>query len=365
MKFFGILILLICFDSQASLESHYLLKKKKFLNKEMENRNILSDLYQAQLNIRKLHGDKTKLKQRADDIQRSIDKISPLVNRAEEALMRQKIQIQKRLAYILKFQDMSFLKIVFSSQTPSQMDRNLRILKGLTEMDYMNLRSYFQNVKALRHKRKELVVKKEELQTLLGQLDKKEHELVQKTQEKNEMLAKLNRQQKNLLEDLKKLRAENKNLTSERQEFLTTILEPLFFERKGSLKKPIDGRVLQSFGILEHPTYKTQFRHKGIFFASDSGTQIRSVSRGKVSYIGEVLGFGQILIIDHGDHYFSVYSHLKNIEPKLGHTVEENQVIAQVGPPHPLFGEGLYFELRHFSEPIDPMEWFDKKIARR
>lgn len=365
MKYIGIFILLISFYSQASLESNYLLQKKKFLNKEMENRNILSDLYQAQINIRKLHGDKSKLKQRVDNTQRSIDKISPLVNRAEEALMGQKIQIQKRLAYILKFQDMSFLKVVFSSQTPSQLDRNLRILKGLTEMDYMNLKSYFQNVKALRYKKKELVVKKEELQKLLGQLDKKEQELVQKTQEKNGMLAKLNKQQKNLLKDLKKMRAENKNLTSERQEFLTTILEPLFFEKKGSLKKPIDGKVLQNFGVLEHPVYKTQFRHKGIFFGSDSGTQIRSVSRGKVTYIGEVFGFGQTIIVDHGDHYFSIYSHLKNIEAKLGDAVEESQVLAQVGSPHPLFGEGLYFELRHFSEPVDPMEWFDKKIARR
>lgn len=365
MKLYIILTFLVFQISHGSVESNYLLQKNKFLKKEVQNRNILSELYQAQMSIRKLHHDKSKIKQKVDNAQRSIDKIAPVVDKAESSLMSQKIQIQKRLMYILKFQDMSFLKIIFSSQTPSQMDRNLRILKGLTEVDYINLKSYFQNVKALIFKKKELVTKKEDLQKLLKELDLKEQELVSKTQEKNEMLAKLDKQQKNLIKELRKIRQENKNLTAERREFLNTILEPLFFERRGSLRMPMDGKVIQGYGVLEHPIYKTQFRHKGVFIKPSSSQFVKSVAKGRVSYIGEMPGLGMTLILDHGDHYFSIYSHIKNIEFNVGDTIEEGQTFARVGLPNPFLGEGLYFELRHFSEPVDPQDWFIRKVARR
>lgn len=365
MKVCFVAIIFLIQITQASIESDYLLQKKKYLKKEVQNRNILSELYQAQISIKKLHHDKSKIQQKAENAQRNIDKIAPVVDKAESALMGQKIQIQKRLMYILKFQDMSFLKIIFSSQTPSQMDRNLRILKGLTEMDYINLKSYFQNVKALIFKKRDLVAKKEDLQKLLKELDQKEQELVVKTQEKNEKLAKLDKQQKNLLKELRKIRQENKNLTAERREFLNTLLEPLFFERKGSLKIPIDGKVVQGYGVLEHPIYKTQFRHKGVFIKSNESSLVKSIAKGKVSYVGDMPGLGQTIILDHGDHYFSIYSHIKNIEFKVGDSIEEGQSFARVGVPNPFLGEGLYFELRHFSEPVDPQEWFTKKIARR
>lgn len=368
MSCFKAIFIVVLFASMiagASMESSYLNQREKFLKKDSQNRNILSDLYRMQSGIKKLHQEKGKIQTKVEKAQKGIEGISPLVQKAESALLVQKIQIQKRLMYILKFQDMSFLKILFSSQTPSEMDRNLRILKGLTERDYVSLRGYFQNVKAIINKKKELLYKKKELDQLLVDLQKKEELLNSKTKEKAIVLSSLKKQQKDLLLNLKKMRENTQNLSDEKKEFLDVLFEPLFFERKGSLKKPVVGQYLQGYGVMEHPLYKTQLRHKGIFIGANKGENVKSVASGKVSYVSDLQGLGKTLILDHGDHYFSVYSQLKNIDLKVGDAVSEGQVVAQIGYPNPFFGEGLYFELRHFAEPVNPQEWFEGKSSEK
>ncbi len=68
-------------------------------------------------------------------------------------------------------------------------------------------------------------------------------------------------------------------------------------------------------------------------------------------------GFGRTLIIDHGDHYYSVYSNIEGIDVGLGDEVEQNQVVAKSGLDPARSIEGIYFEIRHFSEPADPSLW--------
>lgn len=360
------LVLLGPLSSFGGVEDQYLSKKQQFLKKEVQNRNILSDLYKAQFHIKKLSNDKSKAQQKLVSLERQIDEISPMVESAEESLMTQKIQIQKRLKYILKFQDMSFLKIVFSSQTPSQMDRNLRILKGLTEMDYVNIKSYFKNVKTLVNKKNDLLSKKQEHQGLMLDLEQKEQDLANSIQSKNKMLQRLSKSQKDLLSNLKKMRKENKAISAERQQFLDTLFEPLFLEKQGALFEPVSGKLLQSYGVFQHPHYKTQFRHKGIFIRPRSTTShVVSVSNGKVVFVSDDMAREKTVILDHGDHYYSVYSYLEEISVRLGDVISENQSIGRLGGVHPFLGKGLYFELRHFSEPIDPTSWFSKKLARK
>jgi len=77
---------------------------------------------------------------------------------------------------------------------------------------------------------------------------------------------------------------------------------------------------------------------------------VKSVFDGKVAYVGPIPGFGQTVILDHGNHYYSVYSY--NLETKVfqGEKVFKGQTLA-------LSGNQLYFELRHYSNAIDPEKW--------
>ena len=86
-------------------------------------------------------------------------------------------------------------------------------------------------------------------------------------------------------------------------------------------------------------------------------TPVKAVFQGKVSFADNLPGYGPTLIIDHGDHYYSVYAFNKALQVHAGDQVRQSQTVAFSGPSDRPVGDGLYFELRHFSEPLDPKQW--------
>lgn len=347
--------------------SAYEKSRQDYIQKEEQNRNILSDLYNAQQNLKKINSDKNKLLIKRESTEKHIEKLNPLVQSAEQKILNQKIEIQKRLLYILKFQDMSVLKVVFSSQSPSEMDRNLRILKNLTDRDYALLKTYFKNIKTLKSKQVELLAKQKSLQSLEKEILKKEVQLKAGSEKKNKMLADIDSQKSKLLTKLKDIRSKkSKNIAqsvddAKKEEFLSILFEPLFFEKKGKLEKPIDGNIAQKYGYFSHPKYKTQIRHKGLFISSESLAETRAIAKGKVVHLEKSKSSGYTLILDHSDHYYSVYSYVGDPIVSLNDEVIEGQILTKSVQSHPFFGEGLYFEMRHFSEPIDPVAWLEPK----
>ena len=366
------LLLLFSLNAQAadSSAASYEKSRQDYIHKEEQNRNILSELYKTQQNIKRINSEKNKLLIKRENTEKHIEKLNPLVNSAEEKILAQKIDIQKRLLYIIKFQDMSILKVVFSSQTPSELDRNLRILKNVTDRDYTLLKTYFKNVKTLKTKQTELLAKQKSLLLLEKQILQKEAELKSGSEKKNKMLADIDNQKSKLLAKLQNIRKKksDKSITKDdikKEEFLSTLFEPLFFEKKGQLSSPVDGKVIQKYGFFSHPKYKTQIRHKGLFIATDTLAETKSIAKGKIVHLENSKGTGYTMVIDHADHYYSVYSYISEPSVKLHDEVVEGQVIAKSVQSHPFFGEGLYFEMRHFSEPVDPIAWFDKDSTRR
>lgn len=343
--------------------------RQDYIQKEEQNRNILSDLYKAQQNLKRINSEKNKLLIKKENTERHIERLNPLVQSAEQKILAQKIEIQKRLLYILKFQDMSVFKVVFSSQSPSEMDRNLRILKNLTDRDYALLKTYFKNVKTLKVKQVELIAKQKSLLNLEKEILAKEAQLKVGSDKKNKMLADIDNQKSKLLaklQDIRNKKSKNTIQTKEeikKEEFLSTLFEPLFFEKKGKLLSPIDGSIIQKYGYFSHPKYKTQIRHKGLFISTESLAEAKAIAKGKVVHLERSKGSAYTIVIDHSDHYYSVYSYVDNPIVNLNDEVLEGQVLTKSVQSHPFFGEGLYFEMRHFSEPIDPVAWFEPKSA--
>jgi septal ring factor EnvC (AmiA/AmiB activator) len=95
-----------------------------------------------------------------------------------------------------------------------------------------------------------------------------------------------------------------------------------------------------------------------ISIAAQNGTDIRSVFDGQVIFSDYFKGYGNMVIIDHGGGYFSLYGHASRLNKKVGAQVSRNEVIAGVGDVDSLRGSMLYFELRHQGKPVDPSPWF-------
>jgi septal ring factor EnvC (AmiA/AmiB activator) len=130
-----------------------------------------------------------------------------------------------------------------------------------------------------------------------------------------------------------------------------------FSDAKGLLILPVKGKIVKLFGPYTLPKVNVQAIHNGITIAADRGEPVRAVHGGRVLFADWVKGYGNVIIIDHGNHYYSVYAHLEEFFRDVNQTVEPGDVIATVGDSGAMGTAGLYFELRHHGRPINPLEW--------
>jgi septal ring factor EnvC (AmiA/AmiB activator) len=125
---------------------------------------------------------------------------------------------------------------------------------------------------------------------------------------------------------------------------------------KGKLTPPVQGKVVSLF---------KERGQNGIEIKAPMGAEIRAVLPGKVLYSDWFKGFGNLVIIDHGDHTFTVSGYCSRLLKKAGDAVSQGEVIALVGSAGSLKGPCLYFEIRHQGKPQDPMRWISNldKVA--
>lgn len=125
----------------------------------------------------------------------------------------------------------------------------------------------------------------------------------------------------------------------------------------GQLDWPVNGTVIRGFGRSVHPRFKTVTLNNGLNIASTLGAPVAAVAGGTVEFSDELPGFGQCVILDHGQGYYTLYAFLDHVFVSPGGEIARGQVIAEVG--RPVAGEQpqLYFEVRHGRTPLDPADW--------
>jgi septal ring factor EnvC (AmiA/AmiB activator) len=113
-----------------------------------------------------------------------------------------------------------------------------------------------------------------------------------------------------------------------------------FGSLKGRLPWPTEGRIVTGFGAQVHPRFGTRTFRNGVDI-----------------YTGWFKGYGNLIIVDHGNEYYTLYAHIADIEAKEGEDVRQGQRIGTVGETGSLAGPRLYFEVRYQSRPLDPEQW--------
>ena len=130
-----------------------------------------------------------------------------------------------------------------------------------------------------------------------------------------------------------------------------------FAKLKGKLPFPVQGKIISRYGNKVDKKLNTTFFQKGIEIATPEGNEIRAIYEGKILYAEWFKGFGNIIIVDHGDSYYSLSGYLLKTLKRAGERVEAGEVIAFSGETGSLKGPCLYFELRHQGKTIDPLPW--------
>lgn len=128
--------------------------------------------------------------------------------------------------------------------------------------------------------------------------------------------------------------------------------------RKGRLSAPVDGgKVEVRFGTRVDPRFRTVLQQKGVDIRAAPGAPVKAVHGASVGFAGWFKGYGNLVVLDHGEGYFTLYAHLDELAVERGAQVVEGQPLGTLGETGSLKGPYLYFEIRSGQKPLDPAAW--------
>jgi len=128
---------------------------------------------------------------------------------------------------------------------------------------------------------------------------------------------------------------------------------------RGELPLPVEGGLAEGFGEHLHPKFHTKTMQTGVLISASLGATVRAVADGKVVFAEAYQSYGPMVILDHGDGWYSLYTHLQSIQVSKGQVLRAGESVGEVGDT--VEGPRLGFEIRHLAKPEDPQKWLKRK----
>ena len=296
-------------------------------------------------------------------------------------LEKKKDEISRRIASLYKSGEMGNVRIFFSSGSIPEVLENHRYMRSVLEHDRALFQDYQNRLQQLKGLKESLEKEAERKERLSGKIKAKKLEIETEKSKKTAYLSQVISEKKSYQSSLKELQANARRLQSmvERLEARSRksytqkdekkklipgdhrqppVTDKGFGSQRGRLSLPVTGEVVSRFGKHKHPEFNSYTFNNGITISSPMNAEIKSVYDGEVIFADRFKGYGNMLIIDHGGGYFTLYAHTSRINKKVGSTVHKNDVVANVGDTDSPNGAQLYFEIRYQGKPIDPGSWF-------
>jgi septal ring factor EnvC (AmiA/AmiB activator) len=331
--------------------------KKQIEDAEVKQRKVLSALYEINKKMKKIVTEKGNLSQQRAQLEFEIKNLSDKVQSLEVQAKSQRALLAERLRAIYKLGGKSVARFIFASTDAASFDRNLKILGVVASRDLDLIKNYSHDLQELKNKKQAVADRLNKMKKVEGRITAQEKNMISEQQMKNKILDGTRKSKLFAMNRLNTLREKSMQFNVEDSGVYDMLFKPSFFDQKGQLPSPIQGLVTLKFGLLKNPNETYTISNKGIFIQANAETEVKSIFEGKVSFVGELPGFGQTIILDHGDHYYSVYSHIHDTKVNVGDEVSQSESIANVASAESDGAPGIYFEIRHFSEPYDPQQW--------
>jgi murein hydrolase activator len=277
------------------------------------------------------------------------------LSRENEAL---RLHLIRRLQAFYLMGKTGFLNVVFSSRSLPELLLTNDALHSLVTYDQEVFTAYRENIDTLQRVKRSQELEKMVLVQFLEDADQENSALQMAAKEKNELLH-LVRTQKGLyqqaLAEMKKAEEElNATLTRPQAPHLHT--GPVFSLAKGRLPPPVQGVLVNPFNHIMPGDEEATFTN-GLTIRTRQGAEVIAIHDGTILFAGYMRGYGRIVIIDHDRQYYTVTARFDHIRVKKGDAVHQGQVIGTTGEMATLFGKDLYFEIRHGSVAVDPLDW--------
>jgi len=339
-------------------------QKKKLSETLLRESSVLDELDTVNIQLSKVEADLRKYRKIMRRTESEIETVNREIGKTRENLERQKDWLARKLRIMQRYGyagDMVML--LMSAEDVSQMMRVWKYLENLTRHEHSILAAYRANLKSLDEKSEKLRTLKAELERNTEKIMAKENEMGEKKREKELILSSVRTEKSSRRKMIAELNeAAQKLLDIIRESSRTDDYSAKGFGRlKGKLSWPSEGKIAIPYGSQKDPQFDTPVFRNGIHIQTDASADARSVYAGKVIFAEWFKGFGQLVIVNHGSGYHTLYGNLSEIFSRVGDIIKDNQIIGKVGTSGTLNAPGLYFEIRYKGKPLDPVQWLKRK----
>jgi septal ring factor EnvC (AmiA/AmiB activator) len=294
---------------------------------------------------------------------RELSSLNKSIPELKARLDKETQSIEKILITTYKFGKFNFLQFVLQADNVGTLISENKNLTLLAQYQEKIISNYMENLNQLETAEKELQTKKKEASRLIKNAEQKRKELQAQERKNRALITEIKKNKKLHLQTLEELKVRAQQLLILIEKLLKEeISVPInlipLYEKKGELPWPIEGKVTTEFGLQRHPQFNTTTMNNGIEISPQKNyVIIRSIHPGKVVYSDYFQGYGNLIIIDHGMSYYTLYGHCSDILVKKGDLVKAEQPIALVGDLGSLEGDSVYFEIRFKTKPLNPLQW--------
>lgn len=338
------------------------IKKEKLKLEEVQNRerSISDQLKQYDLSLEKLEKDLALEKRRLKNVDLKIKKIKQEIQKSEEEKKALDAQVSKQITSIYKYGKPQHTLNSLNFKAQQWARRDQRVYSHWFEQQYIILLKNEALIKQLQVQNIKLLEQKESKKNIVAKLLRNQKKVSVEIKGKDKLLKRVLNQkdfyQKNIDELKRAEKKMNKLLLSMQSKKSSSHFKKL----KGKLPYPVDGKVFQRYGSYFDKKLNVKLYRKGMRIRAKKGKDVIAIHDGRVVYAGWFDGYGKVVILDHGDGYFSLYAHLNKIFLEQGSLVVVGDDIAQVGSTGTIYGSHLYFELRQKGLSINPHAWLEK-----
>ncbi len=342
------------------IETDLIREKEKFIRFDIKEKDILEQL---SLIEKEIEGKKEVLERIEDRI---VDRTKELeINRKkldeiDSSLKHLEISLSERLIVFYKNAKRGYMKVLLSTDDLDALNHYMKYLRIILDRD-INMMRELDNKKTDYNRHFSVIEEQLEAIAHLEETENKNLTELKEALEKEVLLLVRIHDEKEFYEVAVKelqsaadfLKETILNLEASTKKGKAS-LPGGFGNSKGKLLYPLKGRIIKNTEKIGQRSFD---KKKGIYIKGPLGSAVKAIYSGRVDYSGVLKGYGQVIIINHGERYFTIYAHLGERKKSEGETVLPGDVIGYVGEAGLTIDSALYFEIRKGEENLNPLKW--------
>ncbi len=356
--------------ARAEREARLKVLKAEAASLAAEKGSLLGELRRLEIDRQMKAAQLEETQATLDETTATIEDAAAKIAGTERELDAARPAIRERLVSIYKLGSLGYTRLLLSVDDARTFQRTARVVSLLAQRDRERLDRYRQLIVTQQATRVRLESERREAQTLQARLQSDQRALAQAIAVRNAAIKNVEEQRSANAQLIAELTAANERLnrslasaaaasTMGASNGLGLPQPGLSARGAGRYDWPVTGNLLTHFGREVSSRFGTLIAHNGVEITAPERTPVKAVRDGKVAFARAFTGFGQLVIVDHGEKAFSLYGHLSSLAVQQGEAVTRGQVVGTTGVT-PTGAPALYFELRIDGKPVDPVIWLHR-----